>query len=554
MKRWRVNLIFISIVLLGAAIIGRLIYIQVVKHDFYKALAQGQQKIFKPLIGKRGEIFFSGGEILATNLTEKYLFVSPQKIKEKEKTAETLSQVLELEKEVILEKLEKDSLFEQIKVDLTEEKEDALEEINLAGVYLGQTSVRKYPQGSMASQVVGFLGGQGKGQYGIEGYYDDILQGKEKFQEDASLGHFLFGESIKGSDIFLTLDYNIQFIAEKLLEKAKEDWNIEGGQIIVLEPNSGKILALANFPNFDPNHYSEVDDFQIFQNSVIQKLFEPGSVFKPITMAAALDQGKITPQTSYTDSGKVEIGEDIIFNYANHVFGGQTMTEVLEKSINTGAVFAEKQLGHKLFLEYINRFGFFEPTGIDLQEEVFSRNKEFRKGYEINFATASFGQGIEMTPIQLARAFCVIANGGKLVKPYMVEKIFENGKVIETQPQVSPGRIISQKTASQLTAMLISVVEKGPYTKRARIPGYYVAGKTGTSQTPWSALGLDKKGYSNKTWQSFVGFTPALNPKFLILVKLDNPETLVAVYSATPVFQELAKYIIDYWQIPPDHE
>lgn len=567
MKKWRVNLIFILIVLFGAAIIGRLIYIQIIQHDFYKALAQGQQKIFKPLIGERGEIFFSGGEILAANIAGKYLFVSPQKIKEKEETAKILSQILELEKEVILEKLEKDNLFEQIEVDLTEEKEDVLEEINLAGVYLGQTSFRKYPQGSMVSQVVGFLGGQGKGQYGIEGYYDDILQGKEEFQKDDSLGHFLSRKSIKGSDIFLTLDYNIQFTAKKLLEKAKENWDIEGGQIIVLEPNSGKILALANFPNFDPNHYSEVDDFQIFQNSVIQKIFEPGSVFKPITIAAALDQGKITPQTFYTDRGKVKIGEDTIVNYNERVFGKQTMTEVLEKSINTGAVFVEKQLGHKLFLEYLDRFGFFVPTGIDLQEEVFSENKEFRKGYEINFATASFGQGIEMTPIQLTRAFCVIANGGKLVKPYIVEKIFENGSssqiltnktwegtIIETQPQISPDRIISQESASQLTAMLISVVENGPYTKRAKIPGYYVAGKTGTAQVSWSALNVDKKGYSNKTWQSFVGFTPALNPKFLILVKLDNPKTKVAEYSAVPLFQELAKYIIDYWQIPPDHE
>jgi len=554
MKKWRVNLIFILIVLFGAAIIGRLIYIQIIQHDFYKALAQGQQKIFKPLIGERGEIFFKGGEILAANVEGKYLFVSPQKIKEKEETAGVLSRILELEEEVILEKVEGDSLFEQIKVDLTEEKENALEEINLAGVYLGQTSSRKYPQGSMASQVVGFLGGQGKGQYGIEGYYDGILQGKEEFQKDDSLGHFLSSKSIKGSDIFLTLDYNIQFTAEKLLEKAKENWDIEGGQIIVLEPSSGKILALANFPNFDPNHYSEVDDFQIFQNSVIQKIFEPGSVFKPITMAAALDQGKITPQTTYIDTGKVKIGEDTIVNYNERIFGEQTMTEVLEKSINTGAVFAENQLGHELFLEYLDRFGFFVPTGIDLQEEVFSENKEFRKGYEINFATASFGQGIEMTPIQLARTFCLIANGGKLVKPYIVEKIFENGKVIETQPRIYPDRIISQESASQLTAMLISVVENGPYTKRAKIPGYYVAGKTGTAQISWSALDVNKEGYSNKTWQSFVGFTPALSPKFLILVKLDNPKTTVAEYSAVPLFQELAKYIIDYWQIPPDHE
>ena len=567
MKKWRVNLIFVLIILLGAAIIGRLIYIQIVQYDFYRALAQGQQKIFKPLTGERGEIFFSGGEILAVNVTGKYLFVSPEKIKEKEKTADTLSQILQLEKEVILEKLKKDGLFIQIKADLTEEQENALEGINLPGVYLGQDSFRKYPQNLIASQVIGFLGGQGKGQYGIEGYYDDILQGREKFQEKGLIENLLPGKSASGSDIFLTLDYNIQFMSEKLLEKAEENWDIEGGQIVVLEPSSGKILAMANFPNFDPNHYSEIADFQIFQNSVIQRIFEPGSVFKPITMAAALDQGRITPQTAYIDTGKIEIGGWPIYNYAEHVFGKQTMTEVLEKSINTGVIFAEKQLGHKLFLEYIKRFGFLEPTGIDLQGEEFSENKEFRKGYEINFATASFGQGIEMTPIQLVRAFGAVANGGKLIKPYIVEKIFENGSssriltnktredtMIEAQSQISSDRVISQKSASQLTAMMVSVIENGPYTKRAKIPGYYVAGKTGTAQVSWSALGVNKEGYSDKTWQSFIGFAPAFNPKFLILVKLDNPKTKVSEYSAVPLFQELAKYIIDYWQIPPDHE
>ncbi|GAI31848.1 unnamed protein product, partial [marine sediment metagenome] len=292
-----------------------------------------------------------------------------------------------------------------------------------------------------------------------------------------------------------------------------------------------------------PNHYSEVD-FELFQNSAVQELFEPGSAFKPITMAAALEQEKITPKTTYIDTGKVKIGEHTIHNYGEKVWGKQTMTGVLEKSINTGAVFVERQLGHELFLEYIDLFGFFEPTGIDLQGEEFSENREFKKGYEINFATASYGQGIEMTPIQLARAFCAIANGGKLVRPYIVEKIVENGTIIETQAEISSEQVISQKTASQLTAMLISVVENG-FAKAAKVPDYYIAGKTGTAQIPWSTLDIDKRGYSQETWQSFIGFAPAFSPKFLILIKLDNPGAKTAEYSAVPIFKELAKYIID---------
>ena len=220
------------------------------------------------------------------------------------------------------------------------------------------------------------------------------------------------------------------------------------------------------------------------------------------------------------------------------------MTEVLEKSINTGAVFAEKQLGHQKFLDYIEKFGIFEKTGIGLQGEVSSPNKELKQGHEINFATASFGQGIEMTPLQLARAFSAIANGGKLIQPYIVS----NAEKSDNEKEV-----IEPAAASKLTAMLISVIENG-FGKAAKIPGYYIAGKTGTAQVSFSALGIAKSGYSDKTRQSFIGFAPAFNPQFLILVKLDDPATKTAEYSATPIFKDLAKYIIDYYKIPPDYD
>lgn len=547
MKNWRVNLIFFLLILFGAAIISRLIYIQLIQHGLYKALAQGQQKIFQFARGKRGEIFFKDGQILAANIEGSYLFVSPKEVGEKEKAAEEISQILGMEKDSILAKLEKNSLFEEIKSNLTKEEEESLSRLNSPGVYLAEGNFRSYPQGSMASQVVGFFGGEDKGQYGLEGYYDELLEGEEGFCDQ-------FGrEPAPGADLFLTLDYNIQFMAEQLLEQAENNLDIEGGQIVALEPASGRILALASFPNFDPNYYWGVEDFDIFQNPAVQKPFEPGSVFKPIVMAGALDKGKLTPQTGYQDKGEVKIGPDTIENYNERVWGWRTMTEVLEKSINTGAVFAEKQLGHQLFLEYIERFGLFDLTKIDLQGEVLSQNKEFKKGYEINFATASFGQGIEITPIQLVRAFSAIANGGKLVKPYLVERISEGGEAAEKEPEISAEEAISSKTASQLTAMLVSVVENG-YGKGARVPGYYIAGKTGTAQIPWSVLGWNKRGYSNKTWQSFIGFGPALDAKFLILVKLDNPKTRTAEYSAVPIFKELAKYIIDYLEIPPDYE
>lgn len=563
MKHPRINLILFLTFLFAAAILGRLVFIQIINHDLYAALARGQQKFFAKMQGDRGEIFLKNHDIpLATNQTYTLVYISPEEIpiEERETTAQILSETLNLNQVALLGKIERDSLYELIKEKISEEELTNLKEQELTGVYFAEEKLRYYPYDDLAAHLLGFVNKDGFGQYGLEEYWDDALQGREEFWEgERGPWGYLFSSGgdladSQGADLILSIDYNIQYLAEKLLKQVQENLNIEGGQIIVMEPSSGKILTLANFPSFNPNEYSQEKDFKVFQNGTIQKIFEPGSVFKPITMASALNEEKITPQTTYRDPGMVEIDGWPIYNYEERIHPGDiTMTEILEKSINTGAVFVERQIGHQKFLDYIERFGIFEKTNIDLKGEIFSQNTELKKGYEINFATASFGQGIEMTPMQLARAFCAIANGGKLVEPYLVEKIKKNdNEIIETQPQISDN-FISSKTASKLTAMLVSVVENG-FAKAARIPGYYVAGKTGTAQISFAALGLDKKGYSDKTWQSFIGFAPAFDPQFLILIKLNNPETKTAEYSAVPLFQELAKYIIDYYQIPPDHE
>ena len=527
-KFWRVNIIFCLFILFSILLLSRLFYVQIIQKDFYKALAQGLYNSDTQTESKRGEIFFKDNEPLAINKNWPLVFACPPKIVEKEKTAQILSEKLSLDKNFVLEKLKKDSLYSLIKDKLNQEEVEALKNLSITGIHSTAVPGRYYPQESLASQTVGFLGAEKQGQYGLEECYNDVLE---------------------NSDIVLTLDYKVQFMAEKLLTEAKENLDIEAGQIIVIEPVSGKIVALANFPNFNPNQYNKYaqqGNLNIFQNSNTQKLFEPGSVFKPITFAAALNEEKITPLTTYTDPGIVEIGGWPIYNYKQKVYPGAiTMTEVLEKSINTGAVFVEKKLSHNMFLDYVNRFGIFEPTGIDLTE-TYSENEEFKKGYEINFATASFGQGIMMTPIQLVRAYCAIANGGELVRPYLVDP----PPLLEKS---GGGQVISSKTSRQLTTMLISVVDNG-FAKTAQIPGYYIAGKTGTAQVAFSALGIDKRGYSEKTIQTFVGWVGGFNPNFLILVKLDNPKTKTAEYSAVPVFHDLVEYIIHYYQIPPDRE
>lgn len=521
MRNVKENFIVSLIIIFSLILISRLFFLQIFKGNYYRALSFGLHNSFSENMQKRGEIFFQTGEPLALNREYSFVFALPKKISDKEKTIQVLSEILNLDENFISEKLEEQNSFSVIKRKLSSDEVEKLKKIKLDGIFVETETIRYYPQENLASNIIGFVDTEGNGQYGIEGYFDETLK--------------------QGQDLILTLDYRVQFEAEKLLKKAKEGLEIEGGQIVVAEPTSGKILAMANFPNFNPNSYQDfAKTLEIFKNPVTQNLFEPGSVFKPMTMAAAIEEGKITPQTTYQDSGEIRINGWIIRNYDNRVYPGNiTMTEVLEKSINTGAVFAQRQIEKSVFFDYLKKFGFFEKAGIDLPE-VFSENKELNQMREINFATVSFGQGIAITPIQLVRAYCAIANGGKLVTPYLVENI---------QRKTEIRKVISQKTASQLTSMLISVVENG-YGKRAKIPGYFVAGKTGTSLQPK----IGQAGYSEKTWQTFVGFFPAFNPKILILVKLDNPKTKTAEYSAVPIFHDLADYIIRLYQIPPDYE
>ena len=542
MNNFKIIFLFCFFFIFLAAILGRLSYIQIIKGDLYRALAQGLHSLPEEQLIERGEIFFKNGEALAINKNWPLAWVLPDDIEKPQKTAQELSSILNISKDVLLNKFNQDKSYVVLKRKLTSEEQRLLEESDLPGVHIDTERGRYYPQENLASQIVGFVGGEGEGQYGLEEYYNSTLYQKDKSQ---------------GDSLVLTIDYQIQFMAEKLLAEAQDNLNIESGQIIVIEPDSGKILALANFPGFNPNQYQEAvlnGDLDVFQNGVTQKIFEPGSVLKAITMAAALNEGKITPETTYIDTGVVNIGGWPLYNYAERIYGEISMNTVLEKSVNTGAVFAQKQVGDTAFLSYLEKFGFFKETGIDLRE-IYSENNELKKGYEVNFATASYGQGIEMTPMQLVRAYCAIANGGKLVRPYLVDKILENGEVIEdVKTKVSSENLISPKTMRQLTAMLVGVVDKG-FSNRAKIPGYYIAGKTGTALIPWSVLEESKKGgYSEETWQSFIGWLPAFNPKVLILVKLDRPETRTAEYSAVPVFKQIAEYVVSYLQIPPDYE
>jgi len=555
MKKIPANLYFLFFAVFGAAILGMLFYLQIIKGEYYGALAMGQQIPTEETSSQRGTIFFNDGKtVLAQTVVNPIVYISPNKIpqEDKEKTIQKLADILADTVENLTSRFNQG---ETIKKELTNEQYKILKQENLKGVYTDEIFNRVYPNKKFASQLIGFVNSEGDGQYGIESFYNNILKGREFLKGKSST--FSIISSVFKADgnltqtlsknLQLTIDYNIQYYAQKLLEEAFNEWQMDSGQIIVQEPSTGKILAMAVWPTYDPNQYGQEKNISVFSNPCIQGLFEPGSVFKPVVMAGGLEEGLITPETTFFDSGAANVGGPSIYNFAKKAWGEQTMVGVLENSINTGMVFVEQKLGRSGLLKYIQKFGFFEKTGVDVAGETYSANGALKNGYPRDFAVASFGQGIQITSLQMLQAISAIANEGKMNKPYVVEKIISPKGETEQTNVISPKQVISKDTAIELSAMMVSVVENGG-GRKARVPGYLVAGKTGTAQIPSPSGGY----YEDRTIQSFVGFAPANSPKFAILIRLDNPKQSDAASScAAPIFGKLAKYIIDLKQIPP---
>lgn len=440
-------------------------------------------------------------------------------------------------------------------------KETIKKELKIDGIGFSESSFRFYPEKNIGSNILGFVGYVGddqKGRYGLEEFFNQELTGTAgsiKVERDARgkpiiINDREYNKANDGSDLILTIDRSIQFTACQKLNEAVARHGADGGSVIILEPKTGAVLAMCSNPDYDGNNYKDVKDIKIFTNPAIFSQYEPGSIFKVLTMAMALDQEKVTPQTTYEDTGQVIIAKYKIENSDHKSNGVQTMTEVLEKSLNTGAIFAMRSIGPNLFADYVKKFGFGEKTGIELEGESKGDIKNLNKNSvgELYAATASFGQGIAVTPIQMVSAFLALANNGVMMKPYIVKEIVNpDGTKVETQPTVI-GRIISEKAATLLGGMMVNVVENG-HGKKAGVKGYYVAGKTGTAQVP------DKKGgyQAGAHIGSFAGFAPADDPKFVMLVRIDQPRDVEwAESSAAPLFGELAEYMLNYWQVPKE--
>jgi cell division protein FtsI/penicillin-binding protein 2 len=573
----RLRAVVVCFFALALWIIAHLFSLQIIEHDYYKLFASNAHEIYKKIHPDRGTVFFQDTRThtfypAALNRPYYLIYAVPKEIPA-EKVGFVYEQLLDIlniddsnKKQEILSRLaKKNSWYQVVQKKVDEHTMQELLGAKLPGIYSSIQQYRYYPEEDLGSGVLGFCS-QGDndsmvGKYGVEGYWNDMLAGKAGYVsgEKTGLGSWIaFADrqvvpAENGADVVLTIDRTLQYKACKRLEDGMKEYGAKSSALVILNPKTGAVLAMCSFPDFNPNDFSNVSDLERFNNKTIFTAYEPGSVFKPVVMSAALDAGLISPNTTFTDPCKWELkGSQPIYNAERACYGLQTMTQVLENSVNTGMVWVQKQLGLEQLRTYIKQFGFGKKTGIALSTEV-GGNISSLDTYVINGIYASFGQGITVTPLQLAAAYSAFANEGKMPKPYIVEEIrFPNGKI--EYPEVKKSvQVISARTAKLITGMLVSVIEK-KYFRVAKLDHYYLAGKTGTAQI--AVGGGTYQDNAKRTNHTFVGYGPTKTSPYVVVVKYEEPVLTVgqryAEHTAAPVFRDIMNLLVQYYNIPEE--
>ena len=541
----------------------RLFQKQILQYNHYVELAYQQRYKEEVIRPARGEIFV--GDIygdtkypLVTNKTFWSLMLVPQQISDPVDLANKLGPVIDMNPGEIVKLLSENKVYiPPIKRKMLDEVSKKIETRGLDGVVLIPETYRDYPEGGMGAKFLGFVDNQGEGKYGVEGYLNDTLKGEDgvAISERDILGRQITVADSKlvlpknGKDVVLTIDRVIQFIAEQEIKKGVERHKADSGSVIVMDAKSGGILALAEYPSYEPAKFTEVKDYKLFQCMSSSDAYEPGSIFKSLAMAAAVDTGAVTPDTGAYFEANVKVEDAVIWNSQKSAYGYETMTQVLENSDNVGMVWMMNKLGKDGFYNYLDKFGFGRSTGIEIEGESPGMVTDKSMAGPVDLATMSFGQGINTTGMQLIQAMGAVANGGLMVQPHIVkEYIDKNGNVSKVDTKIL-GRVLSDKSSSDIAKMMISVAERG-HGKQARVKGYRIGGKTGTAQIPIvGGAGY----YTDKFTGSFLGFGPTDNPLFVMLVRIDVPKDVIwAESTAAPIFGEIAKNILNYYQIAPD--
>jgi len=559
----RLAFLFGVFCLLGVGLVIRLAYWQLTQAAPLQKKIAAQHALDEPVPAQRGSIYDANLDLLAGSVSVDYVYAVPNQIKKPAEVAAKLSTVLEVPVDQLLPVLsDKTRAYVRLAGGrrVTPEVSEQIAKLRLGGIFLEPTTRRTYPGGQLGAHVLGFVDNEGAGWYGLEGQYGGQTggpvggkPGRLRAERDTAGNEIAFSERNwqppeDGLDLVLTIDRTVQYVAERELDRAIVQHRASGGTVIVMNPKTGAVLAMASRPGFDPNKFEEsAQQTELFANPAVTLLYEPGSTFKVITMAAALNERLVTPQTTYNDTGVLNIGGFTIRNWDFKANGVTNMTQLLEKSSNIGAAWVGRQLGLERFYRYVNAFGFGQKTGIDLQGENggIVKDPKAKDWYEVDLATNSFGQAISVTPMQMVTAVSAIANGGILMRPYVVRQVQhpDTKKVVsQTQPQIVR-QVVNRETAATLLTMMHSAAENGE-TRGTLVPGFKVAGKTGTAQIP----DLVKGGYESQwTIASFVGAVPAEDPQFVILVKIDRPQdepwgSLIAKPAFSIIAQELTRY------------
>jgi len=549
------------IFLLGfVAIISRLFYWQVVMRKDLSRQAAYQYKGSETTVAPRGSILAVDRTWLAAARTNWLLFADKPKLENLNLVANSLSPILEEESMDIYKRINKEgAVWLPIKHKITNEQKEKIEKLGLSGIGFEAEESRFYPEGSSSAQLLGFVGknesGEDIGYFGLEGYYDLSLRGKSGFksQEKDLSGAPLISSGIKeisnvsGTNLITYIDKGIQAKAEEKLKLGIEKYGAKEGSVVIMDPKTGGIIAMASYPSYDPFKYGEYDG-SLYKNPVISDVFEPGSIFKVVVMAAALDANVVEPDTKCDIcDGALKVDKYFIETWNKKYYPESTMTDVIVHSDNVGMSFVAQKMGYDLMYDYLEKFGIGSLTGIDLQGESSVQLRKKGTWNIVDLVTSSFGQGIATTPIQILRASSVVANKGVMVTPKVVKAIELDGwqQDVKNEEKV---RVISKEASEKMTSIMVESARHGE-AQWTNLKGFSVAGKTGTAQIPIAGH-YD----AEKTIASFVGFAPANNPKFIMLVTLKEPQSSQwASETAAPLWYSIARDLFIFFGIQPEN-
>lgn len=561
----KIKILFIGIFLVAGVLVSKLYFLQIVHGEAYQESAQKRYVKKVPSIFDRGSISFTtkdGEKIDAATIQTGYtVSFDPTLITEPADVYNKLSFVLDVDADTFLERFEKpDSRYAEVEKRLNEETADKITKMGIRGVVVNKERWRFYPGKNLAANVVGFMGWKDeiyKGQYGLERQYEEILnRDKEKnyanfFVEIFSeIGSVLRNKELDG-DIVTTIEPTVQTFVEKSILETHDKWNSKMVGAIVMDPSTGEILSMASYPTFDLNNFNQVDDVAVFNNPLVEDVYEMGSIVKPLTVAIGLDTKSVTPETMYEDRGSLTMDGFTIYNYDKKARGVVSMQEVLNKSLNTGVAFVVDKVGNKTFVEYLKKL-IAQKTNIDLPNEATPLIDNLKNNRDIEFVSASYGQGIAVSPISITRALATLGNGGFLVTPHIVKEIhYEDGSVKKMTPEKGE-RIFSEKTSEDISRMLTKVVDDALAGGTVALPNHSIAAKTGTAQI---AVKGGRGYYDDRYLHSFFGYFPSYNPKFIVFLYHTEPRGAdYASQTLTGPFMDIAKFLINYYEIPPDRQ